>query len=104
MSFWIGSVPMPFPADEDLKQTEWWEGLGMAMQARWAPLLSRLDAKGRAHFHRIRRGIRDGFKKPEGPEREEEENAAEVALYERVSKGVAKLRIVPTAGQVNPCR
>lgn len=92
MSFWSGPGGYPFPPEEDAAQTAWWDGLSPAYRERWAPLLARLDARGRVHFHRLRRGMRAEFRKPEGtPDREAEENAAEERLHQRVALGVARM-------------
>ena len=93
MSFWDAEIPPPFPPEEDPAQTAWWNGLSGYMQQRWAPLLSRLDARGRAHFQSLRRRIRDGFRQPEGPHWIAEELAAEEQLYQRVAGGVARMAI-----------
>jgi len=91
VSYWNQTLPPPFPPEEDAAQTAWWNGLSPGMKYRWAPLLSRLDERGRKHFQSLRRSIRDTFKQAEGTAaREAEETAAEEALYQRVARGVAK--------------
>lgn len=91
VSMWAPTVECPFPEDEDPAQTAWWRGLDPSYQARWAPLLARLEPRGRAFFHRLRRERRETFRAAEGtPERAAEEDAAEEELFARVGTGVAR--------------
>jgi hypothetical protein len=92
VSFWTVPGDCPFPREEDPAQTAWWDGLSPSYQQRWGPLLGRLDVKGRARFHQLRRAARADFRSPEGSrERTIEEDAAEERLYQRVSAGVARM-------------
>lgn len=92
MSLWTGPQPIPWPREEDPLTASWWDGLNPDEQVRWGPLLANLDKRGRAHFHHLRRSMRDAFRCPEGtPEREGEEAAAAERLYTRTAEGVAKL-------------